>query len=86
VAGIVIDKLSKCYNGEYAVSDVSLEIENGEFFVFVGPSGSGKSTILRLIAGLISPSSGDIRFDEKSVITLEPRERNVAMVFQSYAL
>jgi len=86
MAGIILDELTKCYGGFCVVDRVSLEIENGEFFVFVGPSGSGKSTILRLIAGLIDPTSGDIKFDDESVTSLEPRERNVAMVFQNYAL
>lgn len=86
MASIAVDKLTKCYDGPRVVDNVSLEIRNGEFFVFVGPSGSGKSTILRLIAGLINPTSGDIKFDAESVTMLEPRERNVAMVFQNYAL
>jgi multiple sugar transport system ATP-binding protein len=86
MAGILLDSLSKCYDTTYVVDHVSLEIRNGEFFVFVGPSGSGKSTILRLLAGLIPPVSGDIKFNGTSVTGLEPRERNVAMVFQNYAL
>jgi multiple sugar transport system ATP-binding protein len=86
MAGIILDRLTKVYDTLYVVDHVSLEIRNGEFFVFVGPSGSGKSTILRLIAGLISPVSGDIKFDGNSVTELDARERNVAMVFQNYAL
>jgi multiple sugar transport system ATP-binding protein len=75
-----------------AALDVSLRIEEGEFFVLVGPSGCGKSTLLSLIAGLEKPSGGEIWFGDRLVasgdgkINLSPRERNVAMVFQSYAL
>ena len=75
-----------------AVRDISLDIGDGEFFVFLGPSGCGKSTLLNLVAGLEKPSAGKILFDEKAVadgqtnVFLPPRDRNVAMVFQSYAL
>ena len=86
MAGIALEKLTKCFDSDKAVDDVSLEVKDGEFFVLVGPSGCGKSTILRLIAGLIRPTSGDIKFDGETVTGIEPRERNVAMVFQSYAL
>ncbi len=86
MAKITIDELTKSFDKTDVVKHVSLVIEDGEFFVFVGPSGSGKSTILRLIAGLISPTSGDIQFDGKSMKNHDPRQRNVAMVFQNYAL
>ena len=86
MAGIVLNNLTKQYDTSRVVDSVSLDIQDGEFFVFVGPSGSGKSTILRLIAGLILPTTGEIQFDGKSVAMLEPRQRNVAMVFQNYAL
>jgi multiple sugar transport system ATP-binding protein len=86
MAAITLAELTKAYDHSRVVDDVSLEIRDGEFFVFVGPSGSGKSTILRLIAGLINPSGGDIRFDGESMAALPPRDRNVAMVFQNYAL
>lgn len=66
--------------------DISLNIKSGEFLVLVGPSGCGKSTLLRILAGLEDPTSGDVKIDGKSVLRLEPRERNLAMVFQSYAL
>ena len=75
-----------------ALENVSLEINEGEFFVLLGPSGCGKSTLLNLIAGLENPSSGQVRFDDRIVadtdnrIYLSPKERNVAFVFQSYAL
>jgi len=86
MAGITIDKLTKYFDSERAVDNVSLDIKDGEFFVFVGPSGCGKSTLLRLIAGLVTPTSGNIKFDDRIVNRLEARDRNVAMVFQSYAL
>ncbi len=86
MAHIRLDNLTKRFNDEPVVNQIKLDIEDGEFFVFVGPSGCGKSTLLRLIAGLIKPSEGDIKFDDKSVGRLEARDRNVAMVFQNYAL
>ncbi len=70
----------------FAVRDFNLEISDGELVVFVGPSGCGKSTTLRMIAGLEEPTSGEIRIGTRTVTHLEPRERNVAMVFQNYAL
>jgi multiple sugar transport system ATP-binding protein len=69
-----------------AVNDVSLETQEGEFLVFLGPSGSGKTTLLRMIAGLETPTSGEILIGGQVVNHLTPRERRIAMVFQSYAL
>src|SRR5437764_13650336 len=69
-----------------AVNSVSLETREGEFLVFLGPSGSGKTTLLRMIAGLEEPTSGDILIGGRVVNDLTPRERGIAMVFQSYAL
>src|SRR5881296_3243325 len=69
-----------------AVNDVDLVTEDGEFLVFLGPSGSGKTTLLRMIAGLEVPTSGDILIGGEVVNDLTPRERRIAMVFQSYAL
>src|SRR5262245_21843992 len=69
-----------------AVNDVDLVTEEGEFLVFLGPSGSGKTTLLRMIAGLEIPTSGDILIGGEVVNDLTPRERRIAMVFQSYAL
>src|SRR5437773_1578513 len=69
-----------------AVNSVSLETREGEFLVFLGPSGSGKTTLLRMIAGLEAPTSGDILIGGRVVNDLTPRERRIAMVFQSYAL
>jgi multiple sugar transport system ATP-binding protein len=87
MAEIVLDHLSKVYpGGVVAVDSVSLHIGDGEFIVLVGPSGCGKSTLLRLIAGLEEASQGTISIGETDVTTLAPRRRDVAMVFQSYAL
>src|SRR5450755_3899093 len=69
-----------------AVNDVSLVTEEGEFLVFLGPSGSGKTTLLRMIAGLETPTSGEIFIGGRMVNDLSPRDRRIAMVFQSYAL
>ena len=79
--------INKIYpNGFHAVHDFNLEIEQGEFIVFVGPSGCGKSTTLRMIAGLENISKGDFYINGKRANDIGPREREVAMVFQSYAL
>jgi multiple sugar transport system ATP-binding protein len=87
VAEIVLDRITKLFSGGVvAVDDVSLRIEDGEFMVLVGPSGCGKSTLLRLIAGLEEASAGEIFIGERDVTDLAPRNRDVAMVFQSYAL
>ena len=87
MAEIVLDHLSKVYpGGVVAVDDVSLQIGDGEFIVLVGPSGCGKSTLLRLIAGLEEASQGSISIGGTDVTTLAPRRRDIAMVFQSYAL
>ncbi|HEY6151293.1 MAG TPA: sn-glycerol-3-phosphate ABC transporter ATP-binding protein UgpC [Gaiellaceae bacterium] len=87
MAEIVLEHLSKTYpGGVVAVDDVSLRIGDGEFIVLVGPSGCGKSTLLRLIAGLEEVSQGAISIDGTEVTTLAPRRRDIAMVFQSYAL
>jgi multiple sugar transport system ATP-binding protein len=87
MAGIVLDRVHKRYpNGFVAAHDLSLEIVDGELLVLVGPSGSGKSTVLRMIAGLESVTSGRILIDGVDVTALPPQERDLAMVFQSYAL
>ncbi|NND91504.1 MAG: sn-glycerol-3-phosphate ABC transporter ATP-binding protein UgpC [Granulosicoccus sp.] len=81
-----IDKLSKSFGGVDALKDVSIAVEEGGFLVLVGPSGCGKSTLLNMIAGFEPASSGDIRIAGKSIAGLHPSRRNIAMVFQSYAL
>ena len=87
VAEIVLDNVSKVFAGAVvAVDGVSLTIESGEFLVLVGPSGCGKSTLLRMIAGLEEATGGSISIGERDVTDLPPRSRDVAMVFQSYAL
>lgn len=87
MSSITIERLSKTFpGGATAVSDVSLAVEDGELMVLVGPSGSGKSTVLRLIAGLDAPSTGRLLIDGQDVSHLPPQDRDLAMVFQSYAL
>jgi multiple sugar transport system ATP-binding protein len=87
VAGIALDRVAKTFpNGFAAVRDLSLTVEDGEFIVLVGPSGCGKTTLLRLIAGLEESTQGRIQIGDKDVTDRPPRQRDVAMVFQSYAL
>lgn len=86
MAKITVQELTKDYQGAHAVDHLSLEIGEGEFVTLVGPSGCGKSTTLNCIAGLEEPTSGLILFDDQPVNDLMPRERNIAMVFQDYAL
>jgi multiple sugar transport system ATP-binding protein len=87
MASITLSHMGKVYeNGFEAVKDLSLDIAHGEFLVLVGPSGCGKSTALRMIAGLEPISSGELRIGDKVVNDLEPKDRDIAMVFQSYAL
>jgi multiple sugar transport system ATP-binding protein len=87
VAGIELERVTKRYAGDVlAVDDVSLAIEDGEFVVLVGPSGCGKSTLLRMIAGLEEVTAGRVRIDGRDVTDWAPRLRDIAMVFQTYAL
>ena len=82
-----LKNITKIYtNGTKAVDETSLNVEDGEFVVFVGPSGCGKSTLLRMIAGLEDITSGEISLDGKIINNIDPSERDVAMVFQNYAL
>ncbi len=86
MADIKLDKVVKKYGDVQTIHDVSLDINEGEFVVFVGPSGCGKSTLLRMIAGLEDISGGEIHIDRELVNHKDPSERGIAMVFQSYAL
>ena len=86
MAQLVLEGVSKRYGTTEVLHDVSLRVAQGEFLVLVGPSGCGKSTLLRIVAGLVRASSGEVRMDGRRVDDLEPIERDVAMVFQSYAL
>ena len=87
MASISLKNIYKIYpGGVQAVTDVNLEIHDKEFVVFVGPSGCGKSTTLRMIAGLEEISSGDLYIDDRRVNNVEPKDRDIAMVFQNYAL
>ena len=86
MVSVRLENLTKYFGKVRAVENLNLTIKDGEFLTFLGPSGCGKTTTLRCIAGLESPTSGQIYFDDKVVNDLSPRERNVAMVFQSYAL
>jgi multiple sugar transport system ATP-binding protein len=87
MAEIVLEKVSKVFgNDVVAVDDVSLQIGDGEFMVLVGPSGCGKSTILRILAGLEEVTAGEISIGGRQVTDLPPKDRDIAMVFQNYAL
>ena len=87
MASLSLKNICKVYpNGFEAVKDFNLEIADKEFIIFVGPSGCGKSTTLRMIAGLEDITSGELRIDDKVVNDVEPKDRDIAMVFQNYAL
>jgi multiple sugar transport system ATP-binding protein len=87
MADVVFNEVDKVYeNGFHAVHDLSLEIRDGEFLVLVGPSGCGKTTALRMVAGLEEITNGELFIGERVVNALSPKERDVAMVFQNYAL
>ncbi len=87
MATVTLDRIQKIYeNGFQAVHESSFEVQDGEFVVLVGPSGCGKSTTLRMIAGLESISSGTLKIGDRVVNDIEPKDRDIAMVFQNYAL
>ncbi len=87
MATVELDSINKVYdNGFHAIHDLDLEIQDKEFLVLVGPSGCGKSTALRMIAGLESITGGEMKIGEKVVNDVEPKDRDIAMVFQNYAL
>ena len=86
MSALVIDNIRKSYGVLETLVGIDIALESGEFLVLLGASGCGKSTLLNIIAGLAEPSSGDIRIGERSVVGMHPKDRDVAMVFQSYAL
>ncbi len=86
MASVTITNVQKSYGAMNVLSAVNLEIPDGEFVVLVGPSGCGKSTLLRMIAGLEEISAGEIRIGDRVVNDVAPKDRDIAMVFQSYAL
>ena len=87
MASLSLEHITKVYpNGFEAVKDFNLEIADKEFIIFVGPSGCGKSTTLRMIAGLEEISGGTLKIGDRVVNDVEPKDRDIAMVFQSYAL
>src|SRR5438128_10960769 len=88
MAEILIDRITKTYPGGKtpAVDDVSLSIRDREFMVLLGPSGCGKTTLLRMVAGLEYPDAGRVMIGDRDVTDLPPRKRQIAMVFQSYAV
>ena len=87
MAGLSLKDVSKVYpNGFVAVKDFNLEVEDKEFIIFVGPSGCGKTTTLRMIAGLEDISAGELWIGDKLCNDIEPKDRDIAMVFQNYAL
>ena len=81
-----IRNVNKKFGKVNVLNDININLNKGEFLVLVGPSGCGKSTLLNCIAGLEKIDSGDIHIDEKNMINIEPKDRDIAMVFQSYAL
>src|SRR5215218_4716759 len=86
MASVAFDRVSKSYGEVLALNDLTIHVHDREFLVLVGPSGCGKSTALRLIAGLEELSSGDIYIGDRLVNDVAPKDRDIAMVFQSYAL
>src|ERR1700733_5569299 len=86
VARIVLEGVTKRFKGSVAVDHLDLEVEDGEFLVIVGPSGCGKTTTLRMLAGFDTPTSGSVIIGGKRMNDVPPKDRNLTMVFQNYAL
>lgn len=86
MARVILESISKNFGTVQAVKDFNLAVEDKEFAILVGPSGCGKSTALRMVAGLEEPSGGNIYIGDRMVNDLPPKDRDIAMVFQEYAL
>ena len=86
MASVKFKNVNKSFGKTKVLFDINLDIEESEFVVLVGPSGCGKSTMLRLLAGLDDITAGEIHINDRMVNSLEPQHRNIAMVFQNYAL
>ncbi|MCF8178746.1 MAG: ATP-binding cassette domain-containing protein, partial [Sulfuritalea sp.] len=86
MASVSLREVHKSYSDLQVIHGISTEVADGEFMVMVGPSGCGKSTLLRMIAGLETVTSGDIAIGDRVVNLIEPKDRDIAMVFQNYAL
>ncbi|WP_026782844.1 ABC transporter ATP-binding protein [Pleomorphomonas koreensis] len=86
MSALVVDKIRKSFGALETLRGIDIALESGEFLVLLGASGCGKSTLLNIIAGLAEPSGGDVRLDGRSLIGVHPKDRDIAMVFQSYAL
>ncbi len=84
--GVVFEHVTKRYGDVAAVDDVSFEVQPGEFLTMLGPSGCGKTTLLRIIAGFIDPSGGDIYINDERITAVPAHKRQTGMVFQNYAL
>ncbi len=86
MAKVELRNITKIFGKTIAVNKVSFKVSDGEFFVLLGPSGCGKTTTLRIIAGLEDPDEGEVLIDDKVVNDIPPNKRDIAMVFQNYAL
>jgi multiple sugar transport system ATP-binding protein len=86
MSALVLDKIRKRFDANEVLKGIDISLADGEFLVLLGPSGCGKSTLLNIIAGLLEPTSGDVRIGDRSVLGVRPKNRDIAMVFQSYAL
>ncbi len=85
-SSLYLRQISKKFDNDYVLNDFNLEISAGEFVAILGPSGCGKTTTMRIVAGLEQANSGKVLIDNNDVTGLAPKERDIAMVFQSYAL
>src|SRR5688572_16794904 len=83
---VTLDQLTKRFGDVAAVNDINMDVTDGEFVALLGPSGCGKTTTLLMVAGIYKPTTGAIRFGDKVMNRVAPKDRNIGMVFQSYAL